>query len=57
MLTGRRYGYRDYLGVAEVISNYSAANIPLETMWTDIDVSKRSWTKPQPGCLNLAEEY
>lgn len=32
-----RYGYRDYFNVAEVVANYSAANIPLETMWTDID--------------------
>ncbi|KAK3710118.1 hypothetical protein LTR37_010549 [Vermiconidia calcicola] len=32
-----RYGYRDYYGIAEVIANYSTANIPLETMWTDID--------------------
>jgi len=31
-----RYGYQDYINVAGVISNYSAAGIPLETMWTDI---------------------
>jgi alpha-glucosidase len=30
-----RYGYRDFYAVAEVVANYSAANIPLETMWTD----------------------
>ena len=32
-----RYGYRDYIAIAEVIANYSDAGIPLETMWTDID--------------------
>ncbi|KAI0027385.1 alpha-glucosidase [Vararia minispora EC-137] len=32
-----RYGYRNYVDVADVITNYSLANIPLETMWTDID--------------------
>ncbi|KAG8901775.1 hypothetical protein FRB99_005113 [Tulasnella sp. 403] len=39
-----RYGYRDYVDVANVITNYSAANIPLETMWTDIDYMKSRWT-------------
>lgn len=28
-----RYGYRDYIAIAEVIANYSKAEIPLETMW------------------------
>ena len=32
-----RYGYRDIYDVAGAIANYSEANIPLETMWTDID--------------------
>lgn len=32
-----KYGYWDVNMVAEVVGNYSAANIPLETMWSDID--------------------
>lgn len=32
-----RYGYQDIYQVAEVVYNYSSADIPLETMWTDID--------------------
>lgn len=32
-----RYGMQDVYEVADVVFNYSAANIPLETMWTDID--------------------
>jgi alpha-glucosidase len=32
-----RYGYQDVYEVAGVIANYSTANNPLETMWTDID--------------------
>lgn len=31
-----RYGYRDAYELAETIANYSAADIPLETQWTDI---------------------
>ena len=32
-----RYGMQDVYEVAAVVANYSTANIPLETMWTDID--------------------
>ncbi|KAI0738055.1 alpha-glucosidase [Daedaleopsis nitida] len=36
-----RWGYQNYVDIAQVITNYSAASIPLETMWTDIDYMYR----------------
>jgi len=32
-----RYGYKNIQEVAQVVENYRKENIPLETMWTDID--------------------
>lgn len=38
-----RYGYIDIFDVAEVIANYSAAGIPLQTQWMDIDYMFDRW--------------
>ena len=32
-----RYGYKSIWEVEEVVANYSAAGLPLDTIWTDID--------------------
>ncbi|KAH8812280.1 putative alpha-glucosidase [Xylogone sp. PMI_703] len=41
-----KYGWQDVMMLAEVVQNYSIANIPLETLWTDIDYMdlRRTWT-------------
>jgi alpha-glucosidase len=36
-----RFGYDNFIDVAHVISNYSAAQITLETMWKDIDYMQK----------------
>jgi alpha-glucosidase len=36
-----RYGYRDVYAVAEMITRYREAKIPLETAWTDIGIFPR----------------
>lgn len=54
-----RYGYQDVYDVAEVVYNYSQANIPLETMWTDIDymdLRKVFSLDPERFPLNMMQE-
>ncbi|KAG6899905.1 hypothetical protein C0993_005484 [Termitomyces sp. T159_Od127] len=50
-----RFGYKDFVNVAAVISNYSAAGIPLETMWTDIGTQPLifSLVGVEPICTRL----
>ena len=36
----RRYGYSSLAQVQGVVANYSAAGIPLEAIWLDIDYSE-----------------
>ena len=51
-----RYGYQDVYEVAGVVTNYSAANIPLETMWTDIDyMDKRKTMSMDPYRFPLSK--
>lgn len=49
----------DFVEVAGVITNYSLAVIPLETMWTDIDYMYQHWiftTDPQYFPLDRMRE-
>jgi alpha-glucosidase len=55
-----RYGMQDVYEVAEVVANYSAAAIPLETMWTDIDYMylRRVFTlDPARFALDLVRQF
>lgn len=38
-----RYGYKDIADVAEVVANYTAAKIPIQTQWMDIDYMFERW--------------
>ncbi|KZW02531.1 hypothetical protein EXIGLDRAFT_414033 [Exidia glandulosa HHB12029] len=54
-----RYGYQNFVEVADVVANYSKAGIPLETMWTDIDYMKDRWVftnDPQYFPTNRVQE-
>lgn len=40
-----RWGYANMSVLQDVVSNYSAAGLPLETVWSDIEyMSNRFWT-------------
>ncbi|KAK4443897.1 putative alpha/beta-glucosidase agdC [Podospora aff. communis PSN243] len=51
-----KFGWKDLNHVKEVVANYSAAGIPLETMWGDIDyMDKRRDFTPDPVNFPLSE--
>lgn len=51
-----RWGYTSTAETREVVENYRAADIPLETVWNDIDymLQYRDWTL-DPNYLSLSE--
>lgn len=54
-----KYGYRDVYEVAAVVANFSAHDISLETMWTDIDYMDRRrvfTTDPERYPLDLYKD-
>ncbi|KAF4630906.1 hypothetical protein G7Y89_g7227 [Cudoniella acicularis] len=52
-----RYGYRDFYSIAEVVYSYSAAGIPLETMWTVIDYMLVMTTDPDRFPIARVQKY
>jgi hypothetical protein len=46
-----RWGYRDVGTLGDVVANYSAAALPLETLWSDIEyMPTRFWTMEMDPC-------
>ncbi|KAK4619426.1 putative alpha/beta-glucosidase agdC [Fulvia fulva] len=55
-----QYGLLDIFEAAEIIANYSVAEIPLETMWTDIEHMYRKQTfssDPDRWAIERVREY
>lgn len=41
----RRWGYQNISVLEEVVANYTAVDLPLEVVWSDIEyMSTRFWT-------------
>lgn len=43
-----RYGYKSIWEVEAVVANYSAAGLPLETIWTDVS-RRHGWSCRRDG--------
>lgn len=55
-----KYGYYDVNFLAEVVANHSAANLPLEVIWADIDhmnLRKDFTTDPERFPLGKTQEF
>jgi hypothetical protein len=49
-----RWGYKDVEALADVVSNYAAAGLPLEVLWSDIEYMPKFWTMEfDPGVLRV----
>lgn len=39
-----RWGWKNVEGLEQVVANYSAAGLPLEVVWSDIEYMPKFWT-------------
>lgn len=51
-----RWGYQTLSDVQQVVSSYSAAQIPLDAIWTDIDYSKGGRGSAAVLCMRVQHQ-
>lgn len=45
-----RWGWKDVESLDEVVQNYTAAGLPLEVVWSDIEYMPKFWTMEFDPC-------